>query len=152
MVAQEFRSKSDDGLFAATPPLESLKALIGVFVSEVFDRRGKKKDQNGDDRMGMMLVDIKRAHFYAAAQRRLFVDLPPEDAKYGQPDVCGELLQSLYGTRDASSNWEKEYAKSLVNGGFSKGLASPCLFWHQDWDVRLLLHGDDFFAVGPMNS
>ena len=109
LVAREFRSKHESGLFAATPPLESLKALLGAFVSDVYDQHGKWRDQECDQRMGIMLIDIKRAHFYAAAQRQLFVDLPPEDPQHGDPDACGELLQSLYGTRDASSNWEKEY-------------------------------------------
>ena len=75
--------------------------------------------------MGAMLIGIKRAHFYAAAQRKIFVELPPEDPRYGEMDLCGEWLQSLYGTRDASSNWEKEYTKTLVSGGSVKGMASP---------------------------
>ena len=75
LVAQEFRSKSEGGLFAATPPLESLEALISVFVSEVYDDKGKRKSNEGSERMGIMLIDIKRAHFYAPAQRKLFVEL-----------------------------------------------------------------------------
>ena len=102
--------------------------------------------------MGVMLIDIKRAHFYAPAQRELFVDLPPEDPKYDDKSTCGLLLQSLYGTRDASSNWEKEYCRSLAAGGFVRGSASPCHFWKPSWDVRLLVHCDDFFAVGPMDG
>ena len=100
LVVQEFRHKGEGALFAATPPLESLKALIGTFVSEVYDQNASKRAQEDDTRMGIMLVDIKRAHFHAAAQRRLFVELPPEDPRYGENDLCGELLQSLYGTRE----------------------------------------------------
>jgi hypothetical protein len=152
LVAQEFRSKSEDGLFAATPPLESLKALINIFVQEAYDDKGNLRAAEGNQRAGIMLIDIKRAHFYAPAQRRLFVELPPEDPRYGEDDICGELLQSLYGTRDASSNWEKEYTRSLMSGGFLRGEASPCHFWHDGWGVRLLVHGDDFFAVGPFDG
>ena len=75
-------------------------------------------------------MDVRRAHFYAAAQRKIFIELPAEDPRSQDPEVCGELLQSLYGTRDASSNWEKSYSATMVNGGFVKGQASPCHFWH----------------------
>ena len=146
LVAQEFRSKAEDSLFAATPPLESLKVLINICAQEVYDEKGRLRAAEGDQRAGIMLIDIKRAHFYAPAQRRLFVDLPPEDPKYDDKELCGELLQSLYGTRDASSNLEKEYARSLISGGFIKGAASPCHFFNLDWKVRLLVHGGDFFC------
>ena len=113
LVAQEFSSKHESGLFAATPPLASLKALIGVFVSDVYDQHGKWRDQEGDQRVGIMLIDITRAHFYAAAQRQLIVELPPEDPRPGDLDAYGELLQSLLGTRDESSNWEKEFGSGI---------------------------------------
>ena len=58
----------------------------------------------------MAVLDVTRAHFHAAATRRLFVELPPEDARYGEPDVCGEMIMSMYGTRDAAYNWEAAYA------------------------------------------
>ena len=56
---------------------------------------------------------------------------------------------SMYGTRDASANWEAEYTRTMVNGGFVRGHSSPCHFFHRAWDVRVLVHGDDFVAVGP---
>ena len=66
----------------------------------------------------MMTIDIKRAHFYAPTRRRAFVTLPPEDPRFGEPGVCGELKTSMDGTRDASANWEAEYTRTIVNGGF----------------------------------
>ena len=152
LVAQEFQRKDADGLFAATPPLESLKILINIFVQEAYKNKAKPIECENGQRAAMMLVDIKRAHFYAPAQRQLYVELPPEDPEHGNGEFCGELLQSLYGTRDASSNWEREYGRTLERGGFAKGVASPCRFWHSEWQVRLLVHGDDFFAVGPMGG
>jgi hypothetical protein len=152
LVAQEFKNKAVAALFAATPPLESLRILLAIFTSEVYDVNGTEKPTEGPNRIGAKLVDISRAHFYAPAQRELFIQLPAEDPRHGEPDVCGQLLQSLYGTRDASSNWEREYSRALISGGFVKGVASPCHFWHHPWDVRLLVHGDDFFAVGPMGG
>jgi hypothetical protein len=113
LVAQEFKIKAEGALFAATPPLETLRTLLTIFVTSRFDDKGKRRPTEGENRMGMMLIDIKRAHFYAPAQREIFVQLPPEDPRSGEENICGELQQSMYGTRDASSNWEKEYCRAL---------------------------------------
>ena len=121
LVAQEFRTSREQALFAATPPLESLRVLLSLAAS-----RG-----SGDDSgpCGLMLIDIKRAHFYAEAQRQIFIKLPQEDERSSDPNTIGLLKQSLYGTRDASSNWEKEYGRTLTKGGFTRGgsIAMPLL-------------------------
>jgi hypothetical protein len=41
--------------------------LINIFVQDVYDEKGKLKPAEGDQRVGIMLIDIKRAHFYAPA-------------------------------------------------------------------------------------
>ncbi len=73
--------------------------------------------------------------------------LPEEDAEEG---MCGRLIKSLYGTRDAPQNWEYEYANFLVGPdvGFRRGTASPCVFYQPDRNVRVVVHGDDFTALG----
>ena len=100
----------------------------------------------------MMVLDVKRAHFHAAATRRLFIELPPEDAMAGNPDVCGELVMSMYGTRDAAYNWEASYAAYLETLGFKRGRASACHFFNSERGIRLLVHGDDFVAIGAEND
>ena len=32
--------------------------------------------------------------------------------------------------------------------GFKQGTASPCVFWHQQRDIKVLVHGDDFVSSG----
>ena len=51
----------------------------------------------------MMLdfIDVRRAYVYAASKRTVYVDLPPEDHEDG---MCGKLVKSMYGTRDAAHN------------------------------------------------
>ena len=68
--------------------------------------------------MCMKLIDVKRAHFHARATRRTFINLPPEDALADRHDICGELVMSMYGTRDAAYNWEAEYSQFLLSLGF----------------------------------
>ena len=60
-----------------------------------------------------------------------------------------QLNLSLYGTRDAAKNWTCEYSRALSELGFVVGKASPCNFWHQQRDMHLTVHGDDFTVSGP---
>ena len=96
----------------------------------------------------MALLDVSRAHFHAKATRRLFVELPPEDARHGVEDLCGELVMSLYGTRDAAFNWEESYSRFLMELGIKRGKASPCHFFRPVTGLMILVHGDDFVAGG----
>ena len=54
----------------------------------------------------------------------------------------------MYGTRDAGAIWEETYTKVLLDMGFTQGLASPCTFRHDAWGIALVIHGDDFTALG----
>ena len=50
----------------------------------------------------------------------------------------------MYGTRDVARGWEKEYESAFINIGFQQGKSSPCLFYHPEQDLRVVVHGDDF--------
>ena len=62
--------------------------------------------------------------------------------------MCGELIQAMYGTRDAAQNWEQEYCQFMTGIGFRRGKASPCVFYHKERNVRAVVHGDDFTILG----
>ena len=32
--------------------------------------------------------------------------------------------------------------------GFKQGISSPCCFEHEEWGVAVVVHGDDFTALG----
>ena len=59
---------------------------------------------------------------------------------------------SMYGTRDAAQNWAEDYSKCLVEAGFIRGIANPCLFRHKTKDVQIVVHGDDFMAAGEAHE
>ena len=54
----------------------------------------------------------------------------------------------MYGTRDAGAIWEGCYTQALLDIGFSHGVSSPCCFSHAEWGVDVMVHGDDFTALG----
>ena len=66
--------------------------------------------------------------------------------------MCGKLNKSMYGTRDAAQNWEREYESAFLNLGFSQGKSSPCLFYLKERDIRVVVHGDDMTCLGDSNS
>ena len=95
----------------------------------------------------ILILDVSRAHFYARASRDVYIQLPKEDARSGERDVCGKLLRTMYGTLDALEKWGEHYSQILLSHGFVRGRASPCHFTHPTWGVHLLVHGDDFVIV-----
>ena len=95
--------------------------------------------------MKLDFIDIKRAYFHAATRRDLYIKLPEEDQKEGH---YGKLDKSMYGTRDEAQNWEEEYSNWLMEIGFSRGVASPCVFYHSSKNIRVVIHGDDFTLLG----
>ena len=97
-----------------------------------------------------MVNDVAREFFEAKATRPICVELLTESLteKDKKDDMVGILNMSLYGTRDAATNWQKEVAKEMIRWGFQRGRYNPCLYWHKLWDIQTLVHGDDFVSVG----
>ena len=134
LVIQEVRHSGIDAIFAATPPLESLRFLLSLQRS----LSNKKKYK-------IMFVDIRRAHWTAKIHRKVYVRLPPGVLPEG---YCGRLNKAMYGCRDAASCWEAEITDCLTSCGFVPGLGSPVLFVHPGRDLRVSIHGDDLTTLG----
>ena len=67
-------------------------------------------------------------YFFAKVTRRVFAELPEEDGGGPGSQRCGMLKNSLYGTRDAAQNWERELGEFLEEVGLHRGKASTCLY------------------------
>ena len=114
-----------DGLFAAIPPVEALRFLIHEAAT------ARSEEPLGSK--VLMINDVSRAFFEAPAKRNICVELPKEDLTDAdiRHDKVGHLRMSLYGTRDASTNWQEEVAKEMRGWGFSRGRYNPCLYFHK---------------------
>ena len=95
LVAKEFKRGDKRELFAGTPPLEALKVLISDAATI---------DQDCNEEKKLMINDVKRAYFYAAATRPVYKEIPAEDLEPGDEMRVGELQLSMYGTREAAIN------------------------------------------------
>ncbi|CAE7420072.1 RE2, partial [Symbiodinium sp. CCMP2592] len=158
LVAQELKRKkgvnedpSWTEFFAAMPPLSSLRALFALATTGRVPGPNKKAFQmNEHGEVCVLFIDVKKAHFWSPVRRRLLVELPPEAGE--GPDKVGLLKRSLYGTRDAPSNWEHAIKKVMTDLGFKQGVSNPCLYFHPEHGLRCNVHGDDFTVVGGYNK
>lgn len=142
LVAKELKSAQmkagifRDDVFSATPPQEGVKMLCSKMMSR---KRGDCR------RRKLMFIDISRAHFHSLARRRVFVQLPAERRREG---YCALLLKSMYGTKDAAANSADKVMEVLREMGFKIGVFCPCLCRHDEKDILLFYHGDDFVSEG----
>ena len=58
----------------------------------------------------------------------------------------------MYGCRDSGSIWEEVYSQALKDMGFVQGTGSPCCFFHPQWALACVVHGDDFTCLGTDDS
>ena len=117
LVAKEFASSATEGLFAATPPLETLRVLISEAATVEKDKEEKV----------LMIADISRAFFEAMVVRDICVELPEEgkDEEDLGRDVVGKLRLSLYGTRDAAANFQRTVKEFMEQGGWTSSRYCP---------------------------
>ena len=64
----------------------------------------------------------------------------------------GLLKKSMCGTRDAASNWERDWPKHIKSQGYQLGLSSKNLFRHEERRVSGTTHGDDLMLTGPTDQ
>ena len=144
-VAKDIAYWRYDSMFAATPPLEAVRLLLSDLATR---RRGGPQGRDAASRRGArkaLLIDVRKAHLHAYVEEDVYAALPPELA---QPGKCAKLRRSLYGTRAALARWEALYTRTLESFGFVRGVANACCFYHAEWDVRCVVHGDDFTFTG----
>ena len=127
-VAKEINTGYEEGLFASTPPLEALRWLLSEAATVEEAHRQEEKV--------VLISDVSRAFFEAPATRKIAVTLPdealqPEERGQG---MVGVLQMSLYGTRDAAANFQKEVWRLMTRLGFSQSKYDASLYHRADGD------------------
>ena len=147
LVGKELKKKTKEALlahelFSPMPPWEMVKVLLGFLVTEEFE--GIHKDD-----LVMGCFDISRAHFMSPAERELYIELPEEDKSPEEGDIVGRLNRMMYGFRDASNGWARNWQALLRENGYDVGKANAALFYNKALKARGAVHGDDFYVLGP---
>ncbi len=99
--------------------------------------------EHGGDVSGF--VDVVRAYFRARARMETYVDLPRKGHEEGK---CGKLDKAMNGTRGAAQNWGMDYTEMMVGARFKQGAYSACVVYHEERNIRAVVHGDDFKIWG----
>ena len=112
--------------FSASPPYEVL--LLVSFVMSPRDTDEKNHV--------LMFIDITRAHPHCTMRRRMWVQLQAEETRSEEEGVCGLLLRSIYGLRDAGVNFEQLTRQVMDKVGFTCALWTPCVFVHRERNMQ----------------
>ena len=145
-VSDEAHTPSWEDFYASMPPISALRTLFALATTNRapgLDGRMRELPRN----RCLVFLDIKKAHFWADARRRILVELPMETGVDTEKYV-GLLKKSLYGTRDAPANWEATILRVMTLLGFVQGRSNSCLYFHPGRQIQVEVHGDDFTGLG----
>ena len=118
-ISQEAHQPTWEDFYASMPPISALRVLFALATTKKApDLEGKMRDLPKDQ--CLVFLDIKKAHFWADARRRLLIELPAETG-VDTSKYVGLLRKSLYGTRDAPANWEATILRVMTRLGFVRG-------------------------------
>ena len=110
LVAKEFN------LFAGTPPVEAMRAIISMAAS-------------GATPKTLMTVDVSRAYMYAKCRNEMYVELCPEAHEEDGDEKCGwRLEKAMYCTRSAAQDWQHEIKRRMLSIGYLQGSRTHAYF------------------------
>jgi len=92
-------------------------------------------------------IDVKCAFLYGDARRRIYIELPEQDPKSSGSHV-GTLNKAVYGTRDAALIWRATVDRIMKEFGFSLSMFQPGVYFHEEKQIRVMTHVDDFLVTG----
>ncbi|CAK0788952.1 unnamed protein product [Prorocentrum cordatum] len=91
------------------------------------------------------LWDISNAFFHSEMDDDVCV-VPPSGEE--EPNVVWQLRKALHGTRRASKLFQHKVIATLTDQGFIRMSATVTVFYHVQKGIYIVVHGDDFMAVG----
>lgn len=93
-------------------------------------------------------MDYVLAFPQAPAETDLFMSIPPGFTISGDAETKAlQLLNNLYGTKQAGRIWNRFLTAGLIKLGFIQSTHDECLFWRDK--VILVLYTDDTIVTGP---
>ena len=96
-----------------------------------------------------MILDVKRAFLYGSTRRSIYIRLPAEDPRSGEPGLLGKLQKAMCGARDVPMVWQQEVKAAMKELEFEPSASTPCLYVHTKRDLVAVAHVDDFLVCGP---
>ncbi|CAK0835766.1 unnamed protein product, partial [Prorocentrum cordatum] len=138
-VAMKVAYQARDDAFAGAPSLKFVR--LALVLAATF-RNLMKVYLIG-------LWDISNAFFHAEMDEDACV-VPPSGEE--EPNVVWQLRKALYGTRRASKLFQHKVIGTLIDQGFIRMLVTEIVFYHVQKGIYIVVHGDDFMAVGAVED
>lgn len=95
--------------------------------------------------MKIAKFDVKTAFLYGKVKEELFMEIP-EGFEKVKGKIC-KLLKSIYGLKQAPSDWKGTLTTSLLKAGWICLITDPCIFKSQDGKAFIGVHVDDILAI-----
>ena len=83
---------------------------------------------NGPGQKRLMAFDFSKAFLYGDMQRRVFIELPDEDARKDGKSFVGLLRKSMYGLRDAPQILQRVVQDMFKKRGFVSLVTTQCMY------------------------
>jgi hypothetical protein len=86
------------------------------------------------------------AFYHALLDEDIWVDPPAGEET--EADMVWQLLKALYGTRRAALLFQEYVISTLKSIGSVRIMVAAQVFYHKEWQILAVVHGDDFAAAG----
>ena len=146
LVAKDFKFMNPylTNTFAGVPPQEALRYFISFLVT-IHRFNGRILEIIG------LIVDVSRAHFHPFISREVYIDLPSEDPQ-ARDGFVGKLSRTMYGTREASHEFEAFFNQIFASAGMVAGVSCPAIHEHESEPCIGWRHGDDVAIAGERQT
>jgi len=129
LVARGFTQRHGvdfEDTFAPTVRHDTLRLFLAVVCQEDLDCEQ---------------IDVNNAFTESILKENIYMQAP--DGVDVPPGHVLHLLRSIYGLKQAARDWNQLCAGHLIEMGFVKSEADPCLFVHPMRDMMVLVYVDD---------
>ena len=143
LVAKGFTQVYGDSYFdtyAATPSRESLRLVVALAA-----KYGLQTFQG----------DVTTAFLYGEMEEEVYATIPDGwDGEMGEKGDVLPMLKTLYGTKQASRQWQKKMRSALESLGFTSMEADPCLYVKREGKsfIIVAVYVDDVFGTSNDSS
>jgi hypothetical protein len=120
--------------FAATPSKEAIRLVLTLAAKY---------------RLQTFQGDVKCAFLHGEMEEEVYCQFPEGWPHATEEGLVLPLLKSLYGTKQASRQWQKTLRNAMDSMVFKRCEADPCVFIKRDGDEFILavVYVDDIFGV-----
>ena len=132
IVARQFATTPQADLFAGTPDVTMLRAVLSNLAS--------------DRRKVLLIADVTSAYYQAPADTVEFVRPPPDVRK---PGKLWRTKKAMPGLRSSAVSWQDHYAHLMEDEfGQTRSLIDSCGFADHTREIVSAIWGDDLIASG----